>query len=469
MSTTIPSWMQFDEDIEQDDSGSAWLPETPGEQNKSYKFYNDTVEVFFDPTPHVYYKFDDKGEREDIDGVTTVLHVISKPYLVPWAAKLTIETLKALMFYPDGTMRNFSTEQLFAWFDQAKKAHKEKLNEAGDIGKLAHNALELSIQHAIDHTNGVVLERPIVKGDPYQPPTEENLRKAQNCADRAFEWMQNHNVRWLHTERKIYSREFNYSGTLDGDALIDSCNDRFCKGCRRRVFKDRRAITDWKSSNQLSDEYAYQTAAYLFAHVEEFPDLYIPDRWIMRLGKEEGDFEAWYIPSDYFEADFNAFIAALNLYRSTEEIGKRRSAENREFTAFKRAVKKAEREAAEELEKAQRAAARETLKAAKEKWDTDRKAFYKDLRAQKIPKAEAELQTEAVFPKANRPGAKDDSAVSSNGDITESQRTAASAESYRTGTSEQEPVAKTENVPVREHKQPAAPIDVPKGKWSWKP
>jgi hypothetical protein len=453
LSASTPDWMKFDEDELEGDS--SWLPEPVSAANKSYTFYDNTVEVFFDPVPHVYYKFNDEGVREDIDGVTTVLHVISKPYLVPWAAKLTVETLKSLMFNPDGRMKNFSTEELFAWMDIAKKKHKEKLNEAGDIGKLAHNALELAIQHAIDNTGGVVLEQPIVKPDEYLPTTAENLRKAQNCADRAFEWMQNHNVRWLHTERKIYSKEYNYSGTLDGDALIDSCNDRFCKGCRGRVFKDRRAITDWKSSNQLSDEYAYQTAAYQFAHIEEFPDLYIPDRWIMRLGKEEGDFECWYIPSDYFEADFNAFLAALNLYRSTEEIGERRSRENREFTAFKRAVKKAEREAAEELEKKQKAEARAALKLAKEEWDTKRKQFYKNLRDQKIKKDEAELQTEAAFPKADRPGSKEETDAADTGMLQGPVNTAAT---LYTGPTLNVPPTKT---PVE--------VVVPKGQWKWKP
>jgi hypothetical protein len=399
--TLDPSWMQFDEDLDDIE------PEAP----KSYKFYNDTIEVFFDPGPHVYYRYVN-GERRDIDGVTTVLGVIAKPFLVPWATKLTIETLKKRMFWPDGRLKNFSTEELLAWFKEAKDKHKERLNEAGDIGTLAHNALEDAIKHAIAVTNGVVQTCPIVKVDPVNPATEENIRKAQNCVNRAFEWMQAHNVRWLHTERKIYSLEFDYSGTLDGDALIDSCTDRFCKGCRGRVFKDRRAITDWKSSNHLSDSYAYQTAAYQFAHIEEFPDLYIPDRWIMRLGKEEGDFEAWYLPAEYFEADFEAFLAALQLYRSLDEIEERRKKETREFNELTRATKKAEKVEAVAAEKKAKTEAKDALKAAKQQWDTDRDIHYKNLRAQKFSVDDAKRLTEEKYPKANRPGAKEEAAES---------------------------------------------------------
>lgn len=397
--------MKFDQD-----ANGAPLVST--EAPKSYKFYNDTVEIFFDPGPHTYYKFNKQGVREDIAGVTTVLgKAIDKPFLKVWAVKLAIETLKARMFDATNRLRQFSTEELMTWFKEAKDKHKEELNKAGDIGHLAHNALEKSIQYAIDHTNGVVLERPIVVPDQYQPATPENLTKAQNCADRAFEWMKAHNVRWLHTERKIYSLEYNYSGTLDGDALIDSCSDRFCKGCRGRVFKDRRAITDWKSSNHLSDSYAYQTAAYQFAHIEEFPDLYIPDRWIMRLGKEGGDFEAWYIPSEYFEADFEAFLNALNLYRSLEEIEARRKADKAAFREMVKMVKRAEKEAEEQRVRNEKAVAKEALKQAKVKWDADKKAYYKNLRANGMSTTDAERETEEKFPKSQRPGAKDEAAA----------------------------------------------------------
>lgn len=419
---SVPAWMQFDEDTNDGEGPSApvFAPGSPEalaqaaieevHAVKSFSFYDDTITIYFDPGPHVYYRFveDEEGReiRQDIDGVTTVLNVVNKPFLVPWAAKLVIETLKSLMLNPDGSIKNFSTEDLFTWFDEAKNKHKEKLNEAGDIGSLAHDALEESVKWAIEFNGGVVKSNPVVNPPQWLNAPEDNIRKAQNCANVAFDWMIAHNVRWLHTERKIYSREYDYSGTLDGDALIDSCTDRFCKGCRGRVFKNRRAITDWKSSNHLSDTYAYQTAAYQFAHIEEFPDLYIPDRWIMRLGKEEGDFEAWYLPDEYFEADFEAFLAALQLYRSLDEIEGRRRVDKRAFTAFIRAVKKQEREQAEAEEKERKRLAREALKGAKVKWDADRKAFYKELRAQKISPVEAELKTEEKFPKTDRPGAK---------------------------------------------------------------
>jgi hypothetical protein len=440
----------YDEDLEQD---SSWLPENPAEELPSYKFYGGTIEIWFDKIPHIYFKYNDKGERQDIDGVTTVLHVLNKEYLKPWVAKVTVNKMKELMMTPEGRIKSFSTEELLAWFEEAKREHKNVLDNAGNIGHLAHDAIETSIKHAIANTNGIVQTCPVVVLKEFENYTPEQVAQAQSCANAAYDWMNAHSVVWMNTEKKVYSREYDYSGTLDGDAFISSCNDRWCKGCRGRVFHQRRAVTDWKTSNQLSTDYCLQTAAYVLAHLEEYEDLVIQDRWIMRLGKEDGKFECQYLPSETFEDDITAFLNVLTTYRSMDKVERRISAENRAFTAFKRSVKKAEKEAAEELEKKQKSEARVALKAAKEDWDQKRKTFYKELRDQKVPKLEAEQQTEAAFPKANRPGAKEESEPVQ----------ADSAVPIQANIAEPLPVATAvATAPV------STPV-VPKGQWKWKP
>jgi hypothetical protein len=437
-----PSWLVYDEDLVAGQT-STWLPE---ETIPSYKFYGGEIEVFFDKVPHIYFKYNADGEREDIAGVTTVIgKTLNKEYLKPWVAKVTIGKMKELMMTPDGRIRSFSTEELLSWFEEAKKEHTNVLHNAGNIGTLAHDAIEVSIKHAIANTNGVVRESPIVVLKEFDNFTPEQVQKAQSCATAAYDWMTAHSVVWMNTEKKVYSREYDFSGTLDGDAFVSSCSNPICKGCRGRVFTSRRAITDWKTSNQLSNDYALQTAAYVLAHLEEYEDLVIQDRWIMRLGKEDGKFECWYLPAETFEDDITAFLNVLATYRSMDKIEKRTSAENRKFTAFKKSIK----EAAEELEKKQKSEARAALKAAKEDWDQKRKTFYKALRGQKVPKADAELQTETAFPKANRPGAKEESEPVQ----------ADSAVPTQANIAEPLPVA---TAPV------STPV-VPKGQWKWKP
>jgi hypothetical protein len=306
----------------------------------SYLFYGGTVEVFFDRIAHRYYRFVD-GLRQEIPGVTTVLGTVNKPYLKPWIAKVTIEEVKRLLLDESGALKPLTVEEVAAALLEAKSAHKNILHNAGNIGSIAHDALDAEIIKAIAAGDGVVRTRPIVDPNHASNPTEDQLRQAQNCADAAYKWMQDHNVRYIHTERKIYSRLFDFSGTLDGVALVDSCNDSLCKGCRGRVFKDERCVVDYKTSNQLSDEYAWQTGSYEFAYLEEFLDEILTGRWILRLGKEDGAFECWYCSPDTFEADLEAFLSCLDLHRKKNAIEDRRAAENSEWSAVVREGKKA--------------------------------------------------------------------------------------------------------------------------------
>src|ERR1700686_1938998 len=211
---------------------------------ESYWFYNHTEELRYNKEEHVYFRVDPElGNLTELYGVTNVLKkaIDRSLMLTPWAAKMAIE--KLLRTIPvtqatDGvywiapmTLANFTKIAL-----EAKGAHKKKLEEAGDIGHIAHQCLEDSIQHAIDHTNGIVLELRNI-------PTDE---KAKACAEAAFSWMRQHNVRWHKTEQKIYSREHGYAGTMDGLATVSSCGDPSC--CREQ-YADRLSLIDWKSSN----------------------------------------------------------------------------------------------------------------------------------------------------------------------------------------------------------------------------
>jgi hypothetical protein len=390
----IPSWMQ----VEDDGWDTETIEEAPG-----YEFYNKSVKLFFDAGPHIYYRFDEEGNRINVDGVTTILDVINKPFLKAWAAKLAVEFVKEQMLLPDGSFKAFSTEEFMAMLHEAKGQHKVHLDKAGDIGHIAHDILEKSIKFAIKHTNGIILELK-------ELPTEDTPANgmAINCAKHALKWAQDHNVRWLETERKVYSKEFDVAGTMDGLCIVDSCEDLEC--CRGRVFKNRKAVADFKSSNQLADSYAYQVAIYLFAYIEELlaelgvnlEDIFIPDRWVLRLGKTEGDFEPWYLPSDYFAADVEAFLSALDLYRSLKEITERRQEDGRELRAIINERKRVAREAKESQEREERRLAKiERMRLTKERNDA-KDSHYKALRSSGMSPIDAKHETALKFPKPEK-------------------------------------------------------------------
>ena len=331
-----------------------------------YKFYNGEVSVFYDDAEHTYMRLPREGEGEQmviIPGCTTAVHIIDKSAaLMAWTANLCRDY--TLLKMEPG--RNYTREELEPLLFEASKHYKDIVETAADIGKMAHNCLEQTIKHALRFNAGVV-------EDLVQAPEHP---QSLSCCLAALDWMRKHNVRWVHTERKIYSRKHDFAGTLDGVALVDSCGYVNCcyrveeivnadKGIVTSVrypdlFVNRLSVIDWKSSNRLYDEYRIQTAAYEAA-IEEELKVDIQDRWVLRLGKDDGEFEPWHIGEEDFELDFNAFLDCLNLFRNTNSI-RTRGVERR--AALKAAVK-AEKAAAKDAEKAAKKAEKEAIKAAK--------------------------------------------------------------------------------------------------------
>jgi hypothetical protein len=339
-----------------------------------FTMYGGRVELYYDDGPHTYFRFDEDGNRVNIDSATTILHIIDKSFaLVPWATRLCVDTIRNGMFNEDGTLKTLATEELLALLEEARTKHKTRLEEAGDLGKLAHNALEDTIRYAIEHTGGYVRER-------INPPENPH---ALSCYNAAIAWMDRHNVRWLSTERKVYSLKWDVPGTTDGVCIVgNNCDDLAC--CRGRVFSNRKAIADWKSSNELRDEYAYQTVLYLEAYCEETGEE-IEDRWVLRLAKTGDEFEPWYIPPEFIEADRQAFLAARDLHRSLKEIRERRSAERKEIKTLIRAKATLEREMAKEADRVARAALREQRKQERQALKAAQAAHYKELRSLGVP------------------------------------------------------------------------------------
>ena len=133
---------------------AAFLDKFSGPHMESLWFYNNTVEIRFDPVDHVYYLVGDLGELTALLNVSTVAHIVDKSeILVPWAAKMTVEKLlriiptqilmtgpddpSPLVFVPSMSLVEFTRIAL-----EAKSAHRDKLEDAGEVGKEAHRFLE---------------------------------------------------------------------------------------------------------------------------------------------------------------------------------------------------------------------------------------------------------------------------------------------------------------------------------------
>jgi len=284
---------------------------------ESLWFYKNTVELRYNDVEHIYYRVANNRLLPQ-DGVTTVVKIPDKSdMLVPWGCKMMAAKLVAnlpIIQTASGRLMISAMpyEKLYTLVMDAKSAHRDRLMEAADIGKEAHAWLEQFIKHEL----GLIDVLP-------PAPTEP---QALSCCTGALEWMDAHNVRWLHTERKVYSLRYGYAGTMDGLCYCDSCNDPFC--CPT-PFKDRLSLIDWKSSNYLYVTYCMQVAAYKSAIQEEWnyqstiEQPRIIDCWVIRMAKD-GDaprlFETWHLEEQDFDRDFAAFLTCLDLTRTMRDL-----------------------------------------------------------------------------------------------------------------------------------------------------
>ena len=287
---------------------------------EKYLFYDGTVELRYEPKEHVYYLVTNRGLIAQ-DGVTSVCGIIDKSEaLIPWACKMMAE--KLLNTIPrDSIDEKWIGVMPIAAFEQyvkaAKSAHKDKLEEAANIGHLAHNWIERQIRNTLAAGKHSLSELKALDPAPEDP-------RVISCCLAAVMWMSDHNIRWLETEKKIYSLRYEYAGTMDGLCYASSCRD---PSCCPEPFKDRLSLMDWKTSNHLYPEYLLQTAAYQYAYMEEHK-VVIEDRWIIRLGKQDAAFEKWHLTGEDFNEDIDAFLDALSLSRTIQIV--RNRAERRE-------------------------------------------------------------------------------------------------------------------------------------------
>ncbi len=266
------------------------------------QMYNGEIEVkFYGPTEdkpnrHMYYM---NGKRKC--GATTYIGILDKSRpLLSWATELAREYLLE--------KKEITAEDIY----KACDLHTEFKQEAGNIGKEAHNWIEQYL-----------------KGESPEMPKRKEVQIAVNAF---IDWFKGESFDIKSSERVVYSLKHDYMGTLDIEAM---------KGKKRYLI-------DIKTGNGIYNDAYMQTAAYVKADEEESKRKY-DGRYIVRLAKEtekeyndrmkkknkaremKGKKEYDYEPYQVFEVmfldedkgnidrDFEAFLHAKALYEWNKE------------------------------------------------------------------------------------------------------------------------------------------------------
>ncbi len=278
---------------------------------KTLKLYNNEIIIYFDDEldkngkqKHAYWidgeekKKNGEPKRKRLTGITTYCGLLDKSqFLIPWAVGETIKYIRKNL----DQLQDDPKELL----KRAQEEAERQKQEAADLGKAIHSYIE---QH--------------IKGEnPEMPDDEKVLRGVIAFTN----FIKEHNVEFLESEKVVYSRQHGYVGILDIIAKING-----------KIY-----LLDIKTGNAIYEEAKMQTAAYLKADMEERKTAY-QGRAILRISKETEDeykqrmaeknkaeypayqqFELVFLDEPLtIERDFASFLACKKVYEWRNEARK---------------------------------------------------------------------------------------------------------------------------------------------------
>lgn len=233
----------------------------------------------FDPVEHVY-----TLDGKPLMGVTSVLGVIAKPALVPWAAKMVVEYIKDNGLFND-TEETY--EITIKQLEEAENAHRKKKEDAGEKGTDLHALAEGYVRLCIQENDGKPMD--------VCPAGLELFR----------DWAKGENITFLETEKRMYSKNWWVAGTCD------------------LVFEKegKKYIGDIKTYAKIWDRVPFFQCSGYAAMYEEMNDgkEIIAGYCVLRVSKD-GSFEAkWSFDTI---GDTKAFFAAVELYKQLQNFKK---------------------------------------------------------------------------------------------------------------------------------------------------
>jgi hypothetical protein len=241
------------------------------------KLYNGKIEIAFYPDSH---RYKIEGQKDWLISVTAATGMINKPLLIDWAVKLMREELI--------DKRNRGVHIDIPMIIEASSLHRVRKEEAATKGKSVHKWCQ----------NYILFKTKQRTAQPEEPTDEQ----VYNGVMAFLDWEQQNKIKWLASEKMVYSKKYNYVGQMDAKAEV---NGQLC-------------VIDFKTGNAIYNEMRYQTAAYQAADEEETNEKYTGDRWIVRFDKDTAQFEAKQYGD--FDRDFAAFLGALELKKREKEL-----------------------------------------------------------------------------------------------------------------------------------------------------
>lgn len=252
----------------------------------SKALYGGDVKIDFFPGAHRYKL---AGNKNWLTSVTAVTGLVDKSrVLIRWAIGLAEEHITAHLFSGG---KNKTADEARAIIAEALCLHETKKDEAASFGHLVHGWAE---EYANAKLNGTPL-----------PKVAADMPDQVMAGINGFlDFVKAHNVRFLETERLVFSKHWGFVGTTD--AIIEADGVKY--------------LVDWKTGKGIYDEMYFQLSAYVEAYREEMGEK-LPSM-LVHFDKETGAFSAIKVPTEDSDKDFQAFAGLLMAKDRLKERGR---------------------------------------------------------------------------------------------------------------------------------------------------
>jgi len=215
----------------------------------------------FNESKHIHL-LDDKP----LHGITTVLKVINKPFLIQWSANMACDYVRT-------NLKDLNN--LEEVLNKAKTAYRIKQETASDFGTNLHKAIEVWIKEK---------KEPILQDTP------------KILFNKFKEWVDKENVKFIESEKHVWSKDLWIGGILD---LVITINDK-------------KYIGDIKTSSGIYNEAFFQMAAYDLC-LQEMKEHQNIEGYVVINLKKDGNLDFKLATNKQLNQD--AFKYALNLYK----------------------------------------------------------------------------------------------------------------------------------------------------------
>jgi hypothetical protein len=197
-------------------------------------------------------------DGDNVVGVTTILNVLAKPFLLDWAWNCGL----------------------------AKQDYRKIRDKASEIGTITH----LLVMHHLKHVTPDLSEY-----------SQQNINVAQNCMKSFYEWEKVHKIEPLMLEIPLVSDIYRYGGTPDFIGNIDG----------------KLELIDFKTSKAIYSDYVTQCCAYIQLAKEAGHN--INRARILRIGRDDNEgFEERLIVK--FDLEFELFKHCLAIYNIQKSL-----------------------------------------------------------------------------------------------------------------------------------------------------